>query len=141
MKNKLFIGLLFALVVTACEKKNEDSNLATSKVNSTVITGTWRITYFWDTDHEETSNYTGYVFTFGNNGTVTAVKTGSNVTGTWGTRRDDSRTKLDLTFTTPASFVEISDDWHVIERTDTRIKLQDISGGNGGTDYLTFERN
>jgi hypothetical protein len=54
---------------------------------------------------------------------------------------DDSKVKLVLSFATPANFVEISDDWQVIERTDSRIKLQDLSGGNGGTDYLTFEKN
>ena len=48
---------------------------------------------------------------------------------------------IPLNFSTPVSFIEISDDWNVIERTDTKIKLQDISGGNGGTDYLTFEKN
>jgi hypothetical protein len=48
---------------------------------------------------------------------------------------------LFLSFTTPANFAEISDDWQVTERTAARIKLQDLSGGNGGTDYLIFEKN
>jgi hypothetical protein len=71
---------------------------------------------------------------------LTASKAGSTITGTWTTLLDDSKTKLILFFSAPASFDEFSDDWHVIERTDTRIKLQDVSGGNGGTDYLTFEK-
>ena len=106
-----------------------------------MVSGTWKITYYWDTDHEETANYSDYKFAFGSGNILTATKTGSSATGTWTTLLDDSKTKLVLGFSTPASFVEISDDWHVIERTDTRIKLQDISGGNGGTDYLTFEKN
>ena len=63
------------------------------------------------------------------------------ITGTWSTGTDDSQVKLVLAFSTPAQFADISDDWHVTERTDTKITLQDVSGGNGGTDYLTFEKN
>lgn len=37
--------------------------------------------------------------------------------------------------------IVLSDDWDVLERTDTKIRLIDVSGGNGGTDYLTFEKN
>jgi hypothetical protein len=48
---------------------------------------------------------------------------------------------LVIGFASPASFVEISDDWEVIENTSTKIRLQDVSGGNGGTDLLTFEKN
>ena len=43
-------------------------------------------------------------------------------------------------FTTPAEFMDLSDDWDVINITDSKIELIDVSGGNGGTDYLTFER-
>jgi hypothetical protein len=110
-------------------------------VSNTVTSGTWRITYYWDTDHEETSNYSGYSFTFATGGVLTAVKTGSTVTGTWSTGTDDSKTELVIAFASPASFVEISDDWEVIENTSTKIRLQDVSGGNGGTDLLTFEKN
>jgi len=83
----------------------------------------------------------GYSFTFATGGVLTAVKTGSTVTGTWSTGTDDSKTELVIGFASPASFVEISDDWEVIENTSTKIRLQDVSGGNGGTDLLTFEKN
>jgi hypothetical protein len=34
----------------------------------------------------------------------------------------------------------LNDDWDILELNNSVIKLIDISGGNGGTDYLTFER-
>ena len=37
-------------------------------------------------------------------------------------------------------FEEISEDWRVISRTTTKIELKHISGGDGSTDYLTFEK-
>ncbi|MEZ4988540.1 MAG: hypothetical protein R2795_26535 [Saprospiraceae bacterium] len=37
-------------------------------------------------------------------------------------------------------FEELNEDWEIISQSDTRIELVHVSGGNGGTDYLTFER-
>ena len=38
------------------------------------------------------------------------------------------------------NFEELNDDWDVVSQSATKIELIDVSGGNGGTDYLTFER-
>jgi hypothetical protein len=68
-------------------------------------------------------------------------------TGIWSVTdsnsNDDSMDDLDfnIAFTTPANFLELTDDWDIQSRTDTKIELIDVSGGNGGTDYLTFEKN
>jgi hypothetical protein len=140
MKKLILVATLFSLLIS-CKKDDNSNDLSVSIVNTTVSSGTWRITYYWDTDHEETNSFANYVFTFGASNVLTAVKTGSNILGTWSTGTDDSKVKLILNFTSPSSFSELSDDWHVTERTDTKIKLQDVSGGNGGIDYLTFEKN
>jgi hypothetical protein len=141
MKKNLWFILFFTCSLFACKKEDSNnSNISSGLVNTTLTSGNWKITYYWDTDHEETSNYVNYVFTFNANNVLTAVKTGSTLSGSWNTGTDDSKVKLILNFSSPASFLEISDDWHVIEKTDTKIKLQDVSGGNGGTDYLTFEK-
>ena len=141
MKKIVFYLLVFSVLFFSCKKDDSNPSISTSNVTSTVSTGNWRITYYWDTDHDETNNFTGYSFVFNTNGTVTATKAANTITGTWTTRNDDSKIKLVLSFSSPADFIEISDDWHTIERTDSKIKLQDVSGGNGGTDYLTFEKN
>ena len=142
MKKTIFNLFIFSILFASCEKDN-NSSITTSNVNTTVISGNWRVTYYWDSNRDETTNFSGYSFVFNSNGTVVATKAATTVNGSWSTRNDDSKVKLDLTFnaSAPADFIEISDDWHTIERTDTKIKLQDISGGNGGTDYLTFEKN
>jgi hypothetical protein len=142
MKQKIFFlsALCFVLAI-ACNKDDNTDPISTAAVNNTLSSGTWRITYYWDSDHEETSSFSGYSFTFGSGNVVTASKSGTNITGTWTTASDDSKTKLVLAFASPASFAELTDDWHVFERTDTKIRLQDVSGGSGNTDYLTFEKN
>lgn len=143
MKKTILLLSFFSVLLSSCQNMDDNSSSAinTTTVSNTVSTGSWRVTYYWDTDHEETSSFSGYSFVFGSSNVLTATKNGTTVTGTWSTILDDSLTKLVLNFSDPADFVEISDDWHVVERTATKIRLQDVSGGNGGTDYLTFERN
>lgn len=146
MKKILIACLSLAAIFTiSCSKSNDTATqnpINTTTVTNTASSGTWRITYFWDTDNEETTNYAGYSFTFGANNTVAASKSGaSSVAGTWATGTDNSTPKFILTFTSPALFSKLSSDWHIIELTTTKIALKDVSGGNGGTDYLTFEKN
>lgn len=144
MKSSIFL-LLISICLFSCKKDSDSSNnstITTVNLAATASTGTWRITYYYDTDHEETANYAGYAFTFAGGNVLTATKLGSTTaTGTWTTGTDDSKVKLIIAFATPANFNELSDDWHVTGRTDTKIEMKDVSGGNGGTDFLTFEKN
>ena len=137
---KKIILSLVVLAFISCTKDN-GSSITPANLNSTVSSGTWKVTYYWDNDHEETTNFTGYSFTFGGSNVLTAVKSSTTVTGTWVTGTDDSKVKLTLAFVSPVDFIEISDDWEVIEKTTTKIRLQDVSGGISTTDYLTFEKN
>ncbi len=143
MKKIFALATVFiALGLTSCKKDEPStSNITTSNVTTTVSAGTWRVTYYWDTNRDETANFNGFNFTFGTSNLVSASNSLLTINGTWSIANDDSKVKLILAFTTRANFIEISDNWHVIERTDTKIRLQDVSGGNGGTDYLTFEKN
>jgi hypothetical protein len=152
MKKFLMIpGLLalFMLNVASMCSKDDDNNSSSSnqtQVVNTVQSGTWRITLFDDSGTIKTTNFTGVNFTFGNNNVLTATGS-STVTGTWSVTdsnsNDDTLNDLDfnIAFSTPANYMDLSDDWDIVERTDTKIRLQDVSGGNGGTDYLTFEKN
>lgn len=143
------MALFMLNVASMCS--NDDNNSPTNQnqtqVVNTVQSGTWRITLFDDSGTIKTTNFTGVNFTFGSNGVLTATGTGLNVSGTWSVTdsnsNDDTLNDLDfnITFASPANYAELSDDWDIIERTDTKIRLTDVSGGNGGIDYLTFEKN
>lgn len=137
----LFI-LLILVSFSSCKKDdNSSSNNTATVLNSTITQGGWRVTSYIDSGNNETSHYTGYAFTFQSGGVVTATKSGSTVNGTWSSGNDDSTLKLVLNFGTTDPFQELNDDWHVVQQTSTMIKLEDVSGGNGGIDYLTFEKN
>ena len=117
-------------------------------VINTVSQGTWRITNYINSGTDKTNHFTGYDFTFGTGSIVTATNGTNSYTGSWSVVIDNSNddnpsSDLDfnMLFTSPADFAELSDDWDVVSRTDTKVQLIDVSGGNGGTDYLTFEKN
>jgi hypothetical protein len=120
---------------------------AINNVNQSVQQGAWRITYYFDTDSDETSRYTNYTFTFGSGNVLTASNGTNTYTGTWlvtnsNSNDDNPQSDLDfnIAFSSPANFQDLTDDWDIVSYTATRIELIDISGGNGGTDHLVFEK-
>ncbi len=145
------LSLIFVLnVASMCSDDDDTNNTANpTPVINTVSQGTWRITFYEDSGVNETTNYSNYIFTFGANGVLTAANT-NTYTGSWSVTTDnstDDSPSNDLDFNilftapSPAIFVDdLSDDWDIISYTSTKIELVDVSGGNGGTDYLTFEK-
>ena len=132
----LVVAGLFMMAFASC-KKDDNSSSPSSIV---VTQGQWKVTLFSENGVVETSKFSNYVFTFSSNGTVSAVRSGSTVNGSWSDGNDDSQKKLIMNFASPADFTEISDDWHILQETSSKIQLEDVSGGNGGTDLLTFEK-
>ena len=131
--------LVFGLY--ACEKDNSTTDPSNSSTSDIVGQGTWKVTLYNDSGNEETQNFAGYNFTFDSNGTIAAVKNASTVNGTWSTGTDDSQNQLILDFGTAVLFSELNEDWVILEKTASKIRLEHLSGGNGGTDLLTFEKN
>lgn len=144
MKNIINISALLIMFLTgftSCKKDDNSTSNTNSNLSSGIQQGTWKVTSYIDSGTNETSHYTGYAFQFNSNGAVVASKTGSTVNGTWSTGSDDSNVKLVLDFGATSPFDELNDDWHVTEQSSSIIKLEDVSGGGSGTDYLTFEKN
>lgn len=164
MKNVFYYAMLlmlsFSLMSSTCSSSDDDgqdpnNNLAViAEVTATVQTGTWRITNFVDSGSDETNDFTGYNFTFNTNGTLVADNGSTTVNGTWSITNDSSSSSstdddgnssddidFNIAFASPADFAELTEDWHIVSRTSTKIVLIHISGGNGGTDNLTFELN
>ncbi|WP_190809843.1 hypothetical protein [Flagellimonas sp. S3867] len=103
--------------------------------------GDWYVTNYFD-DVDETALFDGMVFNFSSDGSATADDSGAITNGTWSTGSgDETELELNLNFGTDAPFDELLEDWDVLEATDDIIRLKDISGGDGTTDFLTFERN
>ena len=154
MKKLKLIPILASLfllnVASMCSDDNDTNNTANpTPVINTENQGTWRITLYEDNGVNETNNYANYIFTFNSNGVLTAVNT-TTYNGTWSVTasnsNDDSQDDLDFNIAflapAPSAFTDdLTDDWDIISYTANKIQLIDVSGGNGGTDYLTFEKN
>ena len=154
--NKNFIlGFLFLTLLSAsCStdddgSNNNDNGQQIIEIVSIVEAGTWRITSFIDSGDNETSDFNGYDFTFQLNGTLSASNGSNTVAGTWSVTdsgsNDDSSDDIDFNifFDVPDTnpFEDLNDDWDIVMYSENKIDLIDISGGNGGTDTLTFEKN
>ncbi len=148
----MFAIIMYIVTVAACSKDDNSNdsqqNTTVQQTETTAQTGSWKVTYYFDTDQEETNHFTGYTFTFNENGSLVAVNGSTTITGTWSvtdsnSSDDDggsSRPDFNIFFASPPDFEDLSDDWDIISVSNSKIELTDVSGGNGGTDFLTFER-
>jgi hypothetical protein len=151
VKLSLMLGLLLILTTSSTCSNDDDTPSNGNNPNDVIAivnNGTWRITYYFDNNQVETNNYNGYNFTFGTNNVLTATNGTNTITGFWSvtdsnSNDDSSFSDLDfnIAFTAPPFFEELTDDWEILEKSATLIKLKDVSGGNGGIDYLTFTKN
>ncbi|WP_339626097.1 hypothetical protein [uncultured Winogradskyella sp.] len=161
MKKVFNLGFLlmlsFSLMSSMCSNDDDDgspnnNSQQIAEIENTVESGTWRITNFNDSGQNETSDFNGYDFSFNSDGSLVATNGSNTMTGTWSVTddsnsSDDSSSDDDIDFNiffpVPDSndFEDLNDDWDIVTTTSTRIELIDISGGNGGTDMLTFEKN
>lgn len=150
--NLLLITMLM-IVSKSCEKTEtaEEDNVTAADVNAikaAVMNGEWIITYYFDTDQEDTSDYVNYTFTFNADGTLGATDGNSSLSGAWSVNSSDNsdddsgsnEVDFNILFSSPDIFVELSDDWDVKKYSNIKIELIDVSGGDGGTDLLTFEK-
>jgi len=161
MKKVFNLGLLlmlsFSLMSSMCSSDDDDgspnnNSQQIAEIENTVQSGTWRITNFNDSGQNETSDFNGYDFSFNSDGSLVATNGSNTMIGTWSVTgdsnsSDDSSSDDDIDFNiffpVPDSndFEDLNDDWDIVSVSSTRIELIDISGGNGGTDMLTFDKN
>ena len=153
-KMKLISAFMFLFIATAFSScTDEDDTVVNNSVDPTPVinvvnNGTWRITFYEDSSVDETSNFTGYNFSFGAGNVLTATNGTNTYSGTWSVTSDNSlddspSNDLDfnIAFSAPANFAELTEDWNIISYTATKVQLVHVSGGGGGTDYVTFEKN
>lgn len=157
MKKYLFLTFTLGFLISSCSTTdNDDLNGSNSTADIQAITnmttsGSWRISSFVDSGIDETADFDGYTFSFMVGGSLEADNGNNNVAGTWSVTNDsgsgdsgndDSSEDIDFNifFENPATFNELSEDWHIVSGSDTKIELIHISGGNGGTDRLIFEK-
>lgn len=151
--NISFLLCLFSLLtIVSCNSDDDDNNDAkpSSNIQATmeanVQNGTWRITKFIDSSVNETTHFTGYIFTFNSSGVLNANNGTNSYDGTWSItndNNDDSPDDLDfnINFNLTNDFEDLNDDWDILSQTSVKIELIDVGDTAVETDYLTFEKN
>ncbi len=106
----------------------------------TILTdGLWIVGSYTEDADDQTANYAGYEINFNMDGTVAASNGSNTNNGTWSVF--SSGNQMTLNFGTDVPFNEFNDDdWDVISVSETEVTIQDVSGGGGGTDTLTFQK-
>ncbi|MDX1700474.1 MAG: hypothetical protein R3250_07655 [Melioribacteraceae bacterium] len=150
-KNLKFGLLLFVLMMTVfnCSEDNNDpapQDTQQQQLQNEAAAGIWIISNFVDSGTDETNDFVGFVFDFQANGDLVATSSTVTYTGTWSitdsNSNDDSTDDLhfNIYFNLTNDFEDLNDDWDIISYSSTSIVLQDVSGGNGGIDDLTFTK-
>ena len=146
MKKLILIPGLFCLfmlnVASLCSSDGNSSSSDPTPVINVATQGTWRITSYVDSGSNETSDFTGYNFTFATGNVLTATNGTNTYPGTWSVITDSSGLDFNIEFISPANFAdELTDDWDIVSYTATTISLRDVSGGDGSIDTLVFTKN
>jgi hypothetical protein len=150
--------LIIIKINSACAPSTNDFNTGNrlngmtpidNQNNVTIIVtdGTLKITLYWDSDLNEAINFNVFNFNFRTNNLLTATDGTTTYNGTWsitdtnGYIENLSDLKFDITFTAPIHFVEIIDDWEIIDQSTSYIKLREVIDCNGQKDFLAFSKN
>src|SRR5665213_2621277 len=80
---QLYIIFLLALAVPLPSCKKYIQQQEKNAVLQIMTTGVWYVQSYIQNDSDITASFTGFVFKFDANGTVTGVEGGSSTPGTW----------------------------------------------------------
>lgn len=131
------LAVSFLLLLSSCTSRLDDN----SNTAQVATSGTWKVTLFTDSGNDETSDFTGYTFTFNDNGTVSAVKNGTTQSGTWSVNTSSNKFNIDLgpKVDTNRPLGELTDDWKILSTSATEIRLTDDNAASN--EFLTFTKN
>lgn len=128
-----FSILIISLLAWSCD----DSQNSTPTIDdSSNLSGVWKVSYYWDKDKEETSDFNGYSFKFEEDGTFIAERNGNTQKGSW--KVSDSSKKFIISINSVKPLDDLVDDWLIIEKSDNLIKLRDDSDDH--LEELYFKR-
>jgi hypothetical protein len=145
----LYIGsfLLMSFMFLSCETSDdemENTGISLTEIKANAESGTWTVSLFEEEGIDETSDFTGFGFTFNSGGVLSAVDGDNSITGAWSITSDDDTNEdaieFNIFFASPLNFAELSEDWYIVSYSDTRIELKDIGEGDDSTDRLIFEK-
>jgi len=134
-----FAVLSALLLLAACGGSNSSSNTTgpitqPSTVASVITAGTWAVGTLTQNTEDKANQFSGYSFTFSRtgdaeNGTVTATKGGTTISGTWSHAAavtyygSTSTESMVLTLGASSPFAMLTKTWNVVSNTASTLTL------------------
>jgi hypothetical protein len=143
MKNAKFLVAILIIATSlfsSCKKEDLFPSFDINTVQNMVKDSKWKIIQYTENGTDETYKFSGYEFTFKDGGAASAIKSGVTTNGSWSARQSSNHLEFIINFGTNKPLDEISDDWHFIQQSGNTMKFEDVSGGNGDTETLVFEK-
>lgn len=139
--------LLIGLAFVSCETSDDDidnTDISVTDIKAVVTSGTWIVTLFEEDGLDETSDFSGFSFTFNVEGVLRADSSDNSISGAWSISSDDDDSKEDIDFniffSSPSNFAELSEDWDIVSYSATRIELKDVDEEDSTVDRLVLEK-
>lgn len=147
-KIKYFVLLLAIAFLGGCQEDSNPASDEIQKIRDGMVSSQWVISKYIDSGKDETSDFAGFIFVFNTNGSLSAKKGSIEYLGTWSITNSsgsNSNSQEDLEFNIffnlTNEFEDLNDDWDILSHSSTKIELNDVSGGDGSVDELTFMKN
>lgn len=136
MKSRIALSVFsLSIFLFACTKSSYNNNSGGTPVDQSA---NWHVTLFTNGGQNETTDFDGYLFTFGSSNVLTAKRGALSTTGTWS---QGSTFNIDLGAKSDSNkpLGELTDNWTIISVTSTEIKLKDDNSSSA--EFLTFTKN
>jgi len=134
IKQTAFLILISASFLAGC-KKNSSSPSSSTNASSILTTGSWRVSYYHESGNDNTSNFSGYTFTFNSNGSMTSSNLSGTTNGTWSS--DDSHNEFHMSIGNSSPLSDISNGWLIISATNTEIDMKDDNSSHNEEVHFT----
>ena len=133
----LSLGVLVG--ISSCDDNESVQEVKPTKtaLEATIEKELWKVTYYFDGSAER-EEFNGMTFEFLRDGGFVAMGGRKTVNGVWSAfDTPDGHVKFNMEFQREKVFDVLSEDWVVVENTDTKITLEDIRKKNN---KLTLEK-
>lgn len=133
MKKFLYVTVMMisTAVVTSCSKRNDlststnNSNQSSSETSLSDIlkAGPWVIDYYVDED-DKSADFTGYVFNFKSDGSLSLQKGNESYTGQWQALNEDGVNKVYINVNTINVVQKLNDKWQLKNLNNTKLDMR-----------------
>lgn len=127
---KRLLGIAFGLIFLATGCSKVDGESTNDAAGVVMQQKTWRMTGYYDDGVDRLANFTGYAFTFRENGEVLAYRDGREFKGIWATTTtrsfaDSSEVEgLTFQFDNERPFNSLNKTWEVMKKTTKTVHLR-----------------